>query len=334
MPDKGDGGMVSGKSHSVIGIPLGARLLGASSALALAAFMLAGTVGKATAQDGKLPPILILPGEAPQTIEAPAPQQPAATPPASPAPAGSEPAVVISPPPGGAPPASAPPASAPPPAPAQPPQTAEPAATEDEEPAVVISPPPGGPPPAPPSQPPQEAAAPPEDDEPAVVISPPPGGPPPAPPSQPEGAQEEATPPQAVLPDEEPLPPGGETSSEDPAGEVAADQGEDMAPIGSTTQVLYAADGVDVPIDSQEALEELAEQLKQTPGARVQLYAYATSPDGSENAARRLSLERAQAVRGFLVDRGVAVSRFTIRPQGIATDGGPADRVDVVLIGS
>lgn len=298
---------------------------GLSLLAGVAVIALAGVAAPAAAQDGKLPPILILPGEAPQTVTegptpAPAPQQPAAAPAEQPT-TGDAPAVVISPAP-----------SAPPPAPVQPQEAAKPADAEEDGPAVVISPAPGAPPP-PPNQPTAAEEPEAEDEGPAVVISPAPGAPPPAPQPGPQTAQEEATPPLTVLPDEEAVNPGGETSSEDPSGDEAADQSEDMEPVGSTTQVLYAPDGVDVPIDSQETLEELAEQLKQRSNTRVQLYGYATSPDGSENAARRLSLERAQAVRGFLVDRGVAVSRFTIRPQGIATDGGPADRVDIVLTG-
>jgi outer membrane protein OmpA-like peptidoglycan-associated protein len=87
---------------------------------------------------------------------------------------------------------------------------------------------------------------------------------------------------------------------------------------------------------SRDALARLAEQLVATPGRRVEIQAYAAGT-GSEtensNEARRMSLDRALAVRSGLVQRGVQSNRVTVRSLGNVGGEGPPDRVDVVLLG-
>jgi outer membrane protein OmpA-like peptidoglycan-associated protein len=97
-------------------------------------------------------------------------------------------------------------------------------------------------------------------------------------------------------------------------------------------QVLFDEESVELSDSARSQLGQLAEILKADESLRVQLLAYANSPDGSNSAARRLSLSRALAVRAFLIDEGIRTARFIVRAQGTDTAGGPPDRVDVVLV--
>jgi hypothetical protein len=49
--------------------------------------------------------------------------------------------------------------------------------------------------------------------------------------------------------------------------------------------------------------------------------------------ARRSSLARGLAVRGALIADGVSSTRIYVRALGSAAGGGPADRVDVTILG-
>jgi hypothetical protein len=63
--------------------------------------------------------------------------------------------------------------------------------------------------------------------------------------------------------------------------------------------------------------------------------AYAVGADsGTENSndARRLSLDRALAVRSGLVQQGVRSTQVTVRALGNPGGEGPPDRVDILLL--
>jgi hypothetical protein len=65
---------------------------------------------------------------------------------------------------------------------------------------------------------------------------------------------------------------------------------------------------------------------------RLQIQAYA-SPDepGNPASAKRISLDRAMAVRSWLVSRGVEEQRVDVRALGMQTDRDPADRLDFLF---
>jgi outer membrane protein OmpA-like peptidoglycan-associated protein len=65
--------------------------------------------------------------------------------------------------------------------------------------------------------------------------------------------------------------------------------------------------------------------------SRIQLEAYGGAPGDKSSDARRLSLQRALAVRQLLIDDGVPSSRIDVRAMGGVDDKGPADRVDVFV---
>ena len=79
-------------------------------------------------------------------------------------------------------------------------------------------------------------------------------------------------------------------------------------------------------------LDVLVRSIDTDEETRLQLTAYASAP-GADNAsqARRLSLSRALAVRTYLIEKGVKSTRIDVRALGNKNEGGPADRVDVIV---
>jgi OmpA-OmpF porin, OOP family len=81
-------------------------------------------------------------------------------------------------------------------------------------------------------------------------------------------------------------------------------------------------------------LDEVALQMKQDPTLRAQVIGY-DAAGSSANAAQRLSEQRAQAVKNYLVTRhGIDPSRITTEGRGTADATGNAadDRRAVVIL--
>ena len=83
--------------------------------------------------------------------------------------------------------------------------------------------------------------------------------------------------------------------------------------------------------DAQEVLTQIAALVANTE-RRIQLNAYAGGTAETVGAARRLSLSRALTVRSFLIEAGVRSTRIDVRALGLATDEGPPERVDILLL--
>ena len=75
----------------------------------------------------------------------------------------------------------------------------------------------------------------------------------------------------------------------------------------------------------------MAGSLSKAPALRVQVMAYASGSDDA-GKARRLSLSRALAVRSYLIEQGIGSTRIDVRALGDAAEGGPADRVDLMVL--
>ncbi|HAX91542.1 MAG TPA: hypothetical protein DCY07_04950 [Rhodospirillaceae bacterium] len=82
--------------------------------------------------------------------------------------------------------------------------------------------------------------------------------------------------------------------------------------------------------DAVEIVEQLVVIMKKSGGARITLVAYSDT-DGtiSPREARRISLNRALAIRDFMTTKGIASSRVDVRPMGANVPSGDMDRVDV-----
>ncbi len=192
--------------------------------------------------------------------------------------------------------ASAAPVQTPPPAAApKPPVVATPAPVA----AAPASPPAPKPTPAPAATPAPEAP-----EAPKVT--------PPAPPPAPSAAAATETPP----------PPPAPTQTASRPSVSDADE----------TRIIFDAGSSNLNDAAKSELDALANQLKSDTGIRVQLQAYAAGTDETAPDARRLSLSRALKVRSHLIDQGVRSTRMDVRALGVKAEGGPADRVDAVVV--
>jgi outer membrane protein OmpA-like peptidoglycan-associated protein len=188
-------------------------------------------------------------------------------------------------------------AATPPPVPRTPPvaTTSEPTASSSGSTARASAPPP---PPAIPQAPSVEPAK--------TTVSAPPPPPPPAATSQVASAP--ATQPAAA-----------------PAAAPSA-QG------AGVTRVMFPSGESQLPDAGKSAMEPVIKQLQSDENLRLQLKAYASGGQDSTNTARRLSLSRALAVRAFLIDNKIQSTRMDVRALGDRSEGGPADRVDLVVV--
>mgnify|MGYP003648829236 CR=1 FL=1 len=157
-------------------------------------------------------------------------------------------------------------------------------------------------PPAPPAPPP------------ALAPPPPPAtSPPPPPPAGKSDAQPaESAPKQTAS-----LPP-----SPGPNGKLAA---------GQQFRLTFGAGAATVENAATAQLDNIANSLKADESLRLQLLAYSGGGTQTPSQARRLSLSRALAVRSHLIKQGVRSTRIDVRALGNKSEGGPPDRVDVIV---
>jgi outer membrane protein OmpA-like peptidoglycan-associated protein len=99
------------------------------------------------------------------------------------------------------------------------------------------------------------------------------------------------------------------------------------------SRVLFPANQSELPAAARGDLDTLARRLSDDETLRVQLNAYAADAGDAGSQSRRLSLSRALAVRSYLIDKGVRSTRLDVRALGMPQDSGPADRVDLVVVG-
>jgi outer membrane protein OmpA-like peptidoglycan-associated protein len=78
-------------------------------------------------------------------------------------------------------------------------------------------------------------------------------------------------------------------------------------------------------------LDNIAKSLKADESLRLQLLAYSGGGAQTPSQARRMSLSRALAVRSRLIKEGVRSTRVDVRALGNKSEGGPPDRVDVIV---
>lgn len=97
-----------------------------------------------------------------------------------------------------------------------------------------------------------------------------------------------------------------EACPETPAGELRL---AESCGVIEVTGVNFRLDSDRLTGSAREALAESAEVLAQNPGVRVEIGGH-TDAQGGAAYNRRLSRDRAESVRAFLVDRGIAAERL------------------------
>ena len=105
-------------------------------------------------------------------------------------------------------------------------------------------------------------------------------------------------------------------------------------PSSDSRAIRFTPGATELQGDASGVLDGLAKKLKAAPSDRIALVAYASGDADQAIEARRVSLARAVAVRAYLIQHGVASTQIAVRALGNrVTDGGSADRVDLVTTG-
>jgi len=127
-----------------------------------------------------------------------------------------------------------------------------------------------------------------------------------------------------------------------PGPDTAADLQSSLDALLGRSGVNFAPDSATIDQRSQVVLSSAAESIKQVPGAKVQIVGY-TDNDGSPEANLALSQDRADAVKTFLVGRGVPADDLTTLGKGEADPIAPNDtpenkaknrRIELIVQGS
>ncbi|MCX8230493.1 MAG: OmpA family protein [Alphaproteobacteria bacterium] len=100
---------------------------------------------------------------------------------------------------------------------------------------------------------------------------------------------------------------------------------------GQALRLLFEGSATKLNAAAQQQLQQMAAALAAN-NQRIQLKAFASGTSDRPSAARRESLSRALAVRSYLIENGVRSTRIDVRALGAPNDGGPSDRVDVILL--
>ena len=148
-------------------------------------------------------------------------------------------------------------------------------------------------------------------------MTPPPAAPAVTPPPPPPVAKSVTVPPVPAPRQTASLPP-----SSSPRGSLAA---------GQQFRLTFGAGAATVENAAGTQLDNVAKALKGNEALRLQLLAYSGGGTQTPSQARRFSLSRALAVRSHLIKQGVRSTRIDVRAFGNKSEGGPPDRVDVIV---
>ena len=144
---------------------------------------------------------------------------------------------------------------------------------------------------------------------------------PPVPPAPPPAV---VIPPPVVVPIPPPAPP--------PPVPVSPTAPGSASDVSGGLRITFGPGATDLNPATQAALVGIAQKAKAAPGAPVTLLAHAAEITDDPSTPRRLSLTRALVARAVLISQGIESTRIYVRALGPADlDGGPADRVDVVI---
>ncbi len=99
-------------------------------------------------------------------------------------------------------------------------------------------------------------------------------------------------------------------------------------------RLIFAAGETNLSPDSMASLKQLTGATPMTDTTSFNVLAYAPASPDDASTARRLSLSRAMAVRSALIAQGISSARVYVRAMGAQNGNGPADRVDVNVLGA
>jgi outer membrane protein OmpA-like peptidoglycan-associated protein len=96
-------------------------------------------------------------------------------------------------------------------------------------------------------------------------------------------------------------------------------------------RIAFSGEAATLTDPAKGEIKQLAGALAKDQALRIQVKAYASGKEDASKA-RRLSLSRALAVRSYLIEQGIGSTRIDVRALGNTAEGGPSDRVDLVVV--
>ena len=99
-------------------------------------------------------------------------------------------------------------------------------------------------------------------------------------------------------------------------------------------RVTFGAGQTDLSPASATAIQGFVRGAQANTNTTFNVVAYAAGSPEDPSTARRLSLSRALAVRSTLIAAGVGSARIYLRALGSPAGDGPADRVDLTVMGA
>ena len=138
-------------------------------------------------------------------------------------------------------------------------------------------------------------------------------------------------PPQALTPAPQPRTAAPAAPSKPEPEPERPTQTASLPPAGGDLMLEFKGDSAELGRGASDQLRALAARLKDK-DTRLQLKAYASGGADGASRAKRVSLSRGLAVRSYLIDQGMRSTQIDVRALGPVRDGGPEDRVDVVVL--
>jgi outer membrane protein OmpA-like peptidoglycan-associated protein len=155
-----------------------------------------------------------------------------------------------------------------------------------------------------------------------------PAAPPAAQPALPEAAPTTAS----IMPIAPPAaPPGAQPPPAPPISDTAKTE---AAPTTTGLRLTFAPGESDLSPESGTSIKQLIGTGPLGDMTTFNVLAYAPGKADDPSTARRISLSRAMAVRSALVADGVPSARIFVRALGEKYGDGPADRVDISVMGA
>jgi outer membrane protein OmpA-like peptidoglycan-associated protein len=118
--------------------------------------------------------------------------------------------------------------------------------------------------------------------------------------------------------------------AETAAGELPEEAAATEGMLDGQIRIPYDEETDNIPEADKGRIVGLIEKLNSDYGLHLQVLAYASGDDDEIGRARGVSLARALAMRNFLVENGLDLSRMEVRALGNTAQEDPADRVDLI----
>jgi len=88
----------------------------------------------------------------------------------------------------------------------------------------------------------------------------------------------------------------------------------------------------DIPFDDVSKIKDVVNTIKNDERKRLKIKSYASPIDDRSGSARRISLQRAIAIRSIMVENGIEGVRINVQAMGNTANSGAKDRADILVI--